>query len=512
MRKIISYCCLIALSALGLTSCYKDLGNYSYHSINQVTFSNFDTINGYTTYFNDTFKVTPTLVSSLNKNADSDYTYVWSYRLSSVLSSSADSLLSTGRNLNKLITLAPGSYILMYKVTDKTTGVTFQTKTTLLVSTAVYEGYLVLNDVGGKSRLDMLSFNKTQNVFTQYTDVLQKQGSSVPMDGQPNQVLSMVYTRSNVVKQNYGIFLATSTSTNRVNQETFAWDPTYNIRYLTVGNPPQNFTAQRLTGAYINTNSSTTIYMYATDGNMYLYSTNAGFALKYTPLNVYTVAGTPFRTTPWVATDGTTGVFYDADNRNFVVSSSPGATTVQQPTSNLNYPTGYDLVWMDCNYYPEAGQTKTTYAILKDPVTSKIYLLRFKIGVAQDYFQEITGTDIANANLFAVSPDFGYLFYSAGGKIYEYDLALQQSFLMVDKGSAQISYLSFLHIYDRYGNTNYVNWSKQLTVGSYDPAGPAGANGTLERYTVQPVNGQITLTSGWTGFGKIVSVAYRARF
>jgi hypothetical protein len=172
---------------------------------------------------------------------------------------------------------------------------------------------------------------------------------------------------------------------------------------------------------------------------------------------------------------------------------------------------------MNCNYYPEAGQTKTTYAILKDPVTSKYYMLRFVLGAAQNYFQEITGTDITNATNFAVSPDLGYLFYSVGSKVYEYDLSLQQSFLMLDKGNAQVSYLSFLHIYDRYGlagmtkNANYFSWSTQLTVGSYDPSGTAGSNGTLEQYTVEPVNGQIQRTVQWTGFGKIVSIGYRSR-
>jgi len=508
MRKIISWCCILII----FSSCYKDLGNYHYHDINNVTIANFDTVNGYSTLFNDTFRLSPTLVSSQNKNNDSDYTYSWTWRPSNVLSAAADSLLSTSRNLNKLITLAPGSYTLMYKVTDKTTGVQFHIKTLLVVSTAVYEGFLVLNDISGKARLDMLSFNKSNSTFTQYTDVLQKQGSTVPMDGQPLQVFCMVYIRAGLVPQNYGIFLSTSNNTNRVNQETFAWDPTYNIRYLMVGNVPQGVSAQHLTGSYINTNSSTTIYMYANDGNMYCYSTNAGYAFRYTPVNVYSTGGTPFRTAPWVATDGSSAVFYDADNRNFVVSSGVGVAYVQKPAPALNYPTGYDLLWMDCNYYPEAGQVKRTFAVLKDPVTSKIYLLRFTLGSAQDYFQEITGTDISTANLFTVSPDYGYLFYSSGGKVYEYDLALKQSFLMVDKGSAQISYLSFLHIYDRYGNANYVNWSKQLAVGSYDPAGPVNANGTLEQYTIQPVNGQITLGNQWTGFGKIVSLAYRARF
>lgn len=82
---------------------------------------------------------------------------------------------------------------------------------------------------------------------------------------------------------------------------------------------------------------------------------------------------------------------------------------------------------------------------------------------------------------------------------------------MIDKGTAQVSFLSFPHFYDRFGKANYIQWSKWLNVGYYDPAGAAGTNGVLEQYAVPPVNGQIVQTNRWTGFGKITSVAYRSR-
>jgi hypothetical protein len=519
MRKIL-FPILASLAVLSFSACYKDIGNYSYHSINEVSFQNIDTIKGYSAYFGDTLTISPTVVSSANDTSENDYTYEWSFRLGVAQTATnplRDSVVSTQRALAVKIALTPGNYTLQYRVTDKKTGVQFHAMTNLLVTTQVYEGFLVMNDVNGAARLDMLSYNSTSNVFTQYTDVLQKMGSTVPMQGQPYQVLCMLYTRSNITTQDYGIFLLTSGSTNRVDQETFAWDPTYNIRYLMVGDVPQTFTAQQLTGQYNGTNSTPTIFMYGSDGNLYSYSTSAGYAFRYAPLNTYTASGTPFKTTPYVATDGNMAVFYDAGNRNFVTVANPSAPVASLVNPTLNYPTGYDLVWMNCNYYPEGGQVKTTYAILKDPATSRYYMLTFVLGAAQSYFQQIMDPNIAGAANFTVSPTFGYLFYNIGSKVYEYDLSLQQTFLMLDKGNAQVSYLSFLHIYDRYGlaqttkNANYFNWSTLLTVGSYDPSGTPGTNGTLEQYTVAPVNGQIVQAAKWTGFGKIVSVGYRSR-
>ncbi|ANI88659.1 hypothetical protein A9P82_04775 [Arachidicoccus ginsenosidimutans] len=522
---------------LGLASCSKDIGNYSYHDVNVVSFQGFDTINGYSTYFGDTLKITPTLVSSKDDNKEDDYTYEWSFRIGTGQSGAGqapdplrDSVISTSKNLDVKIGLVPGTYSLQYRVTDKATGLVYPIRTNVLVTTEVYEGYLIMNDVNGAARLDMLSYNSTLNKFTQYTDVLQHMGSTVPMSGKPYQILCMNYTRSNIVAQNYGIFLLTSENTNRVNQETFAWNPTYNIRYLMLGDVPENFTAQSINGQYNNTNSSPTIYMYGNDNNWYSMATNAGYVFKYTPVNVYTTGGTPFKVSPYVATDGNAAIFYDAENRKFVTTTNPAVTSVIDVNPLLHYPTGYDLKWMNMNYYPEGGQVKKVYSILKDPTSSKLYLLRFKMGAAltdtalyyfqpfmPDMYNSSDKVDIANATNFTVSPDYEYLFYNVGSKVYEYDLGLSKNFLMKDYGNAQISYMSFLHIYDRYGlaqmtkNQNYFDWSSELTIATYNPGGAAGSNGTLEQYKIQPVNGALQLAAQWTGFGKIVSVGYRSR-
>jgi hypothetical protein len=45
-------------------------------------------------------------------------------------------------------------------------------------------------------------------------------------------------------------------------------------------------------------------------------------------------------------------------------------------------------------------------------------------------------------------------------------------------------------------------------VGSYDEG---NANGTLEQYSVVDANEPLVFKRSWTGFGKIVSVAFRER-
>jgi hypothetical protein len=202
---------------------------------------------------------------------------------------------------------------------------------------------------------------------------------------------------------------------------------------------------------------------------------------------------------------------YNNDKKTFVTQAAAASSAVTDEAPALNYPTGLDLLYMECIYYVEAGIVPNTYAILKDPATQKIYLLNFVVGKAQTYYMEVTGTDFDKATYYAASPDHNYIFYSVGGKLYEYDMYLNTSFLMADYGASSITYLSFPHFASRFGKANYVAWSKSLLVGVLDPTGTVGNNGRLDQYSIPDVNGQLVKTNSWTGFGKIVSVGYRDR-
>lgn len=502
MKRYLVYGLLLAIG-LTFASCYKDNGNYVYHDINTITFGNLDTINGYEVLFGDTLNVNPSLILSQDKTGSGSYTYEWSFHLGSQSAPpERDSVISTSKDLAVPVNLPPGQYSLQYRVTDGGTGVTYQVRTAVNVSTEVYEGYMLLNDVGGQSRLDMLSYVQSSGSFTQYIDVLKKMGSTVPMNGTPYQVYCTTYTLPNITPKNYGIFILNSAGCNRVDQETLAYDETMNIRYMFIGTVPASFAPTHMfcEGSFGLTYPL--IYLFDGNGNVYSYSVVNGYAFHYSPLNVYTASGVPFKVAPYGVSTGGAGAFYNSDKKNFVLAANYNSTYLTDAGANFQYPAGLDMIYMDKDY------NNNTFAILKDPATSKIYLLKFPIGGVQNYFQEITGTDIANATHFAMSPTFGYLFYSVGGKVYEYDPSLQKSILMVDKGSSNITYLNFQHFFNRTTSTvnkNYGTWANYLNVASY------GTTGTFELYNVPPVNGQIKVVNSWGGFGKIVSVSYRER-
>ena len=498
-----------------IASCAKDKGNYTYNEINKVNIGNFDTLNGYQVLFGEVLSISPELKMTQNSSPD-NFSYEWSLRLPGVQGVNGkparDSILSTDQNFNEKVELAPGSYVLQYKVTDKITDIRFQQRTNLTVTTDVYEGFLVLSDVNNQSRLDMISAKKNAaDSLVQYIDVVSKMGSTLPMTGKPYQVNCMLWTRSNIDPLNYGIFVLNGAGTNRIHQETFAFAPTMNIRYQMLGNVPADFAAERISGKFSG-NVTISYLMYA-NGNMYTYSTSSGYIFKYEPVNIYTINSTPFHASKYAVTNGNQSMIYDMDGRNFALLNTFSNATVTKVPDNFGYPTGYDLLYMEKDY------NNVVCAILKDPATSKKYVLRVRLNAAfnannGDYFKEITGTDIDNATCFAMSPELGYLFYGAGGKVYEYDASLQSSILMVDRGADEVTYLDFQFFYNALAakaNPNYRNWRNWLVVGSYNPAGPAGNNGTLKLFSVPPVNGQLVEKISFSGFGKIVSVSYRER-
>lgn len=65
MMEKLKYVLLFVLGVLSFTSCYKDLGNYDYSEINQVTFSGFPEEMQYAYRLVDTVRVTPVIEGSL---------------------------------------------------------------------------------------------------------------------------------------------------------------------------------------------------------------------------------------------------------------------------------------------------------------------------------------------------------------------------------------------------------------------------------------------------------------
>jgi hypothetical protein len=419
---------------------------------------------------------------------------------------SAKVVLSTQHILDTVLTLRPGAnYTLNCKITDKKTGVKWTGTALLTVTTSIFEGWLALCEVNGESRLDMATYANSN--YKLVPGVLDSVGSGLSMKGRP---LNIAYTTQAALLGNVvanGIYVSTTQGTNRIDPETFKWSPNLNIQFDMLASLPPGFAADLVVPGTPQAN-----YLHSMDSNVYWH---------YRPLqknwgaiiNVVTGESEPFKAAPFIALPSNTtsfgSIIFDTGKKRFLRHLSTAASSSLMPSTGMtlfNYNNmGMDLVYMAHSPY-NGGEV---YSVFKNSATNKFYLARFTLGTSinQTYYAEITGTDITKAELFAVNPDYGYLFYNVGGKVYEYDLGLKKSFLMIDKGTSSISVLKF----HPFLKSTYATIGKKLVVASYDPSLPSASCGTLELYNVAGINGALSSFLSLQGFGKIKSLTYRER-
>jgi len=477
-------------------SCVKDEGNYDYNEINELKVTGI--AKEYTAYTGDYFKIAPDLNPTLDDASNPNrYSYEWIAVNPLKLVSESKTVISKTKDIDGILKLPPAKYTVYYFVKDNVTGVTWQQEPFILnVVSSIYEGWMVIGDVDGKARLDMVSIIPGVVTPRIINDVLDASGSALKLTGKAVDVECFGSALSSVAV--YGIYVtATENGTARIDPDSFGWTQSQNISYETVGGSlPTNFGVD-----FMKSPASGENFIYS-KGNIYAYYRT--FQVKYgLPQNKLDTETKTFYAAPFIAENaGSLGnpVFYDQEGRRFVRYSMSKSTCSAMPpvagtATTLDWNnTNCDLVYMTTS----AFNSRENFAVLKNISTGKFYLLRFTTALVQSYYKEILNApDFDKATKFAVSPDSGYLFYVVGGKLYEYDNGTQSAKLMLDKGTEEITYIGF--------HSNAKTFAKKLVVGSY------GTTGKLELFTVPPVNGNLVLDNTYNGLCKIVDVAYRPR-
>ncbi|WP_140939236.1 PKD-like family lipoprotein [Sphingobacterium lumbrici] len=511
IRKIL-YTFLWVSSVLALFSCKKDLGNYTYEDINEVQFpEGFD--GKLTAYVNRPFVVKPKLDFTKDELGDtSRYSYEWIYILPITGGDFGIKTLATTKDLNMIIKLNPGTYDSYFRVTDKETGVQFRKRFNLEVRNEFNEGWLLMCEVNNKAQLDMLSLQENGE-FIVVNDLLETTGSPLQLAGKPKLVYSY-FTGPLIgygINLDHGLYIGTDQSTDRVHAETFDWQPNYNVKSEILAlDLPADFHID-----VIKRVSATRAFMLSSDGNAMFYDRSSN--MKYgEPLNYENEKG--YKLAPFIAVDENGNqtnekpYFYDVEKRRFMRHNSvfdSKLTTIRDPLAGAKFSfnnTGKDLLYMDWVTFG-GGEV---HAILKDPASSTCHLAcfhgRFEM---QTFYGQIASPDIAEAEHFAISPDQGYIYYSIGSKVYQYDKnsVPATNKLVLDLGTDKISLLKFhkFHLPAKYTESN------RLWVASYDPTKPEGQNGKLQQYSVMVAAQGITLQKTYSGFGKVASMHYRER-
>jgi len=487
-KKIKLQLVLVLFSCTLVNSCLEDEGNYDYTEINQIEVEGIEDI--YSVVRFDNFNIIPQIVSSQGETNENAYSYKWQAYQPAETGENRLVDLSSEKDLLTTIDLIPGDYTIYYTVKDLNTDVEFQHNFEISVVNNIYEGWLVLSDINGVGRLDMVSL--IENEYRTEHDILNVVSSQLTLTGTPKFVYTYPFESSF-----YGIYVSTTgNGTVKLEPNTFAWDSSFNIAEEFVTNQPQDLEVDNIVA------KGSQMSYAVKDGNVYYYF--SVFSYKYSaPIN--SIGGVLFEASPFIGKGSYFGnsILYDNTNKRFIKTNF-GISSVMPTGTRFNYTTGKDLEYMVGNNFNSSDGAQI-FAILKEPSDNKKYLALFNAtNSSQSYYDEVVAPDFDQATSYAVSPNYGYLFYAAGGKVYQYDYSLKTTKLMLDKGTDEITMIKFNDFFN--SNIDYNELEFQLIVCSYD-----GSEGTMELYEVPPVNGQIELKTSYSGFGKIKSVAYRER-
>jgi hypothetical protein len=153
MKKYIIQLQLIAIAlTVFLFSCSEDKGNYDYVELNNVEISAIEA--HYTVEQMSSLAINPKLNFSLSKDEDA-FEYLW--YMYSIYSKGAADTLSFEQNLDAKVEVAPDNYTVVYKITNKTSGVFYTHQFNVLVTGSFTNGLFILSEIDKKANVAMIS-------------------------------------------------------------------------------------------------------------------------------------------------------------------------------------------------------------------------------------------------------------------------------------------------------------------------------------------------------------------
>ncbi|MBB2954298.1 PKD-like family lipoprotein [Sphingobacterium sp. JUb56] len=508
MKKNLKAILVMFLFTFSLLSCNKDLGNYTYSELSEIQLTGVDSI--YQAFNQKEFVIKPVIKFSDGAPFHvADYTFEW-FTInpsSAVLNADKKKFLGNQLDLDTTITLPPGEYDLYFRIQNKKTNYRYQNISKLNVTSELSNGWLVLNDIDGKVRLDMLNYNVSQQKYIPYTDILST-FSDAKLEGKPKLVYYLYNRDPFTSKYSNRIYVGTDQTTLSFNNEIQTWTNYRNLRFE-VNHP----TSATYHAEVIRSQYSALAYILDSDG--VLMGENITQNFLYGPTLNRVSGGSRLNISKYIAEFYGAGtayaVVFDQNNKRFLVHSGTNYSLLQPSSSQPEIFTP-DQVGMDLLYMERAlTATNQFYALLKNSSTSQIKLLRF-VHSSSTFtplaFDVVSNThQIDQATSYVVDPVYGSLIYTVGSYVYQYDPFGKKYTMLLDLGNRKISVLKYQKLLKNKTDPRYVDFSKKLMICSYDPSQP-NTSGKMEFYEIS-LGGAAKLTESYTGFGKIADVSYR---
>lgn len=507
------------LAGILLSSCSKDLGNYEYTEINEVSTTGIEEIYKIR-YGVDTLRISPQLLSSQDIQDPDRYDYFWTARDHLV------SLDTIGRtlDLNYRVQLKPGVYQLMLSIVDKETKILWRKTTRLEIGSTLSRGIMLIGEDDQQNvDVDMIVMNADTTIARGLIS-----GSGLPPLRGP---LNISYVSSWRDADNK-LWLFTESGSYFLNRVTFegstadifdklvftrhqisssdlqpvAIAPTF---HNVAGTQPDLLGWARVTvtkgGHIFGPNVA------ENNGDFYgdpvsRTADAPDVLLKAAPYLFYS----PRSTSSMIWYDQNNEKFMYIPSYTFNYTSRHLNDTPQDPFPWDQAGTGRKLVYGENTTNSSGGAIfGNSYALMKD-AQSRFYIYRFYTNGANPlktgFFPiQAIATGIERATHFAFSSTRSVMLYVVDGQLFAYDYnpGNERAYSLAVSGPDPITMIKF----DLQINPN-VN---SLYIGTYNTT----TKGTLQRFVLgtDPNTFEITpvLNEKWTDLVKIKNMAWRPK-
>ena len=517
------------LVGIVFSSCYKDLGNYDYKAINEVTIG--ETGFSDTTYvlksFIDTLRIEPQVDNSIIQESG-NYEFRWVV-VGDQFGLGGTWEIGHEKNLVYPVNLPEQNYVIYFHVKDKTTNVVTTRSTGLSLNTVFSKGWLLLGEnENGEVQLDMLSFVGNDTVLMK--DVLKESGLPVLRKPTCLFVPPVGLTESSVQ-------LGTESGTYKL-------DP---AKLIPIENSHLKYSFWDISSAgncvLQNANQLMMYRVEVIDGN--LYYDRDRIVGQYNkignPSNHYKGEYELFRignkmgyNLQLSARMMSAIVCYDDDNKRFVYqggyNSASGPDGYCEPIPALpgidTWNPGLDFV----TTINSRNVQVSNYTILKRSGASSpadYYLFGYKyagnfnlsFSMIYNRQQMTQATEIDKAEYYASSMNKSYIFYTVGSRLYGYDCSKGKGKLLLDfAGKDMIGEdgQQTTEVITAIWNEQYLMYATpedEFYIALYDPEKPASLGGRIVGYRIQDNSDDIVIeeipASSREGICKVKCIAYK---
>ncbi|MGX5819453.1 PKD-like family lipoprotein [Chitinophaga lutea] len=446
------------------TACVKDNSVVQVRPVDSIRVTGLADV--YSVSIDEQLAIKPAITSGFTPESNMEFLW-YAYNNQSVFV--ADTL-SKSRDLAVPVTMSPGNYTLVFRITDKTTGVFYKTLTTLSVVNDYTTGLLVLTETGGEAGLHFL--NTVSGKFIE--DAYGKGNGGEDAGKAP--VCVAYHPQASAMPAEILMLCADERGGVVINPVTFKKERDIRNAFIVPWQAAGVINVQ----TYVPRASGLQDYL-VIDGQAHNRATNAGEVLFRPPM-----LGDYSLSTVYFNEGASRSSFYDNKNMRFLCHNNTSGSLnpfLAGTTTSIIDPNAVGLKVV----YGGRVSGNEHIGVFENADKSVRYLLRFLAnGLAQTFTAKekfvIAADKILQAEKFASSSTLqNYLLYNVGSDIYAYNSLSRSGGWLMNAGTAFT--ITFLKM----------NGS-ELQVGYVNPAlpGKKGGFATYEISTLGGLNARLT--------------------